>query len=97
VCDVTDGIATLITSGRIADLILAVMAAEAVLLIGLKVWTERGPSIASMAAMLISGGGLALALRGALTGASWTVIAAPLSISMVAHVAFLALAWREKR
>lgn len=79
----------LIVSGRIADIILAVMALEAVAILGLM--RPRTPTtIIALAGNLIGGAGLVLALRAALTGAEWPWIAGSLLLSMAGHVADLA-------
>jgi len=77
-------IAGLFASGHAADLILAVLAIEAVLLI------RRGA--APLAALLALGPAvlIVLGLRAALTGAPWPWIALPLAASLPVHLADLA-------
>jgi len=84
----------LFTSGRIVDLILALVVLELVVLA--VVWTRsrRGVSPLALAANLASGACLLLALRAALTQASWQVAAAFLAAAFVAHLADLAQRWR---
>ena len=82
----------LFASGHIVDVILAVLIAEAAALIflrGGKTWYVR--SINAVVAAL-PGVCLLLALRAALTGASWTWIALWLALSFPAHLADL---WRR--
>ncbi len=81
--------AELFASGHVVDLIIAFMVVEAVVLL---VWRRRsgggiapGPLVAS----LLAGFFLLLALRGALTGATWTVMAGWLLAALVAHLADL--------
>jgi hypothetical protein len=84
----------LVGSGRVADLALAVMAAEAVL-IGLYRWrTGRGLSGAELVSVLLPGACLVLALRSALVSADVVAIAAFLSGAMAAHVLDLRRRWR---
>lgn len=83
----------LLASGRIVDLILALMVPEAVGLFAL--WRLSGlgvrplPLLANMAA----GGMLLLALRSALTGGSTTMLAVFLLLSLAAHIVDLACRW----
>lgn len=81
--------ADFILSGRVADLILLLVIAEAG---GLFLWnrlTGRGPYLRDMAATMLAGAFLVLALRAALMGAGWMWIAAPLAASFLAHGADL--------
>lgn len=74
----------LIVSGRIADIILVIMALEG-LLLG---WLWRGDGakrLLSLAGNLAGGGFLVLALKASLTGAGWGWIAAALIGSMLGH------------
>lgn len=74
----------LFASGRAADIILAVLAAEAVWL----VW--RGRDWHSVVLMLLPGTLMMIGLRSALIGADWPWIALPLALSFPAHLADLA-------
>lgn len=87
--------AELITSGRIADIILAMMAVEAVVLVMLRRGFGIGPSSGLVLAILASGAGLALAYKAAVAGAPWSLIAAALTLSCVAHIASLIAVWRR--
>lgn len=93
----TDTIAWLFASGRIADVILSLIGIEAIILVVLKLWRGAGPSLPVTLVTMASGALLILAVRGALMGAAWPVIAAPLTLSMVAHLTFLAIVWRSDR
>ena len=86
--------AALFTSARIADLILVVMALEAIVLAVLYVRGRRGPAPLESLFNLGAGACLVLALRAALTGARWHVIATLLAASGVAHALDL---WRRLR
>lgn len=85
--------ADLVASGRIVDLILALVVLEA---IGLVVWrrlTGRGIEPVGLVANLAAGACLLLALRAALTGSGWETIAAWLAASFVAHGVDLTRRW----
>lgn len=72
-------------SGRVADLILAVMVAEASLITVF--WRPSSTrDYAAILANLAAGAGLVLALKLALTGGRWPLIALALALAMVAHV-----------
>jgi uncharacterized membrane protein SirB2 len=85
----------LFTSGRIVDLVLAFTLIEAAALI---VWhrrTGRGLPPASVVVLLLPGICLMLALRAALTDASWPWLALLLLASLAAHLADLVRRWRR--
>jgi hypothetical protein len=71
----------LFASGRIIDAILVLVAIEALVLI---LW-RRGSSPLPLLCNLTSGAALMLAVRAALTGADWTVVAGCLALSGLAH------------
>lgn len=75
----------LFRSGHAADLILAVLAAEAL-------WLGRAGRrhTADALLMLLPAVLIVIALRGALTGAHWLWIALPLALSFPAHLIDLA-------
>jgi len=79
----------LISGGRIVDLILLVMAAEAVFLLAYRRRAGKGLAPMAVVLMLLPGAFLLLALRAALTGASSTAIVGWLAAALVAHVADL--------
>jgi len=85
----------LFTSGRIADLALAVLALELVALALIRRRLGRGPSLAALAFNAASGAGLLLALRSALAGWDWTATAAFLTLSLLAHLGDAAIRWRR--
>ncbi|MFO1160365.1 MAG: hypothetical protein U1E60_16115 [Reyranellaceae bacterium] len=83
----------LFASGRVVDLILVLMIAEAVVLGLLYRRTGRGVALRALAGVLLAGGFLLLALRAALTGAAWPWVAAFLVLGLLAHLADLAARW----
>jgi hypothetical protein len=86
--------ADLVASGRMIDLILALVAVEWLVLAA--VWRRTGRGIAPLAllANLAAGATLLMAARSALVGADWTVTAAWLAAAGLAHLADLAKRWR---
>jgi hypothetical protein len=80
-------------SGLVADVILVVMIAEAVLLLIYRRTTGGGLAPADLAAMLLAGACLVLALRAALTGSPWPVVASFLVAALIAHLADLYRRW----
>jgi hypothetical protein len=89
-----DTLRALIVSGRIADLVLLVVALELVAL----AWfgaRGRGPGLRALLPTLLAGAALALALRAALSGAAWPWMAAWLSAAGVAHAVDLRARWRR--
>ncbi len=86
--------AALVGSGRIVDLILLLVVAEAA---GLCAWSRlrgSGPRQTALLANMASGACLLLALRAGLGGADWPWIAAALLGALVAHLIDLRLRWR---
>jgi hypothetical protein len=87
----------LFTSGRVADLLLVVLALEAA---GLWWWHRRtGGGVALGRAMpfLLAGAAFALALRAALTGAWWGWTALALAAAGAAHAWDLRSRWITSR
>ncbi|WP_375456523.1 hypothetical protein [uncultured Methylobacterium sp.] len=74
------------SSGRIVDAILVLVALEAVLLLALRLRTGRGPAPLPLLCNLASGAALMLAVRAALVGADWPVVAACMLMSLAAHL-----------
>jgi hypothetical protein len=87
--------AQLFASGRIIDLILLMVAAEAVLIAWLHRRTKRRPTLADIGPTLVSGALLLLTIRAALTGSWWGWIALILTLALVSHLIDLALRWRR--
>ena len=84
-------------SGRVVDVILALMLAEAVLLLAWRWRFGRGLAVADIAANLAAGACLMLALRGALIGAPWTGVAPWLLAGFTAHLVDLWRRWPRAR
>lgn len=82
----------LFASGRIVDAILALVAAEALLLAWLA--RRRGVALPALLANLVSGAALMLALRAALTGAGWPVVAGWMLAGLLAHLTDLGFRFR---
>ncbi len=74
----------LFESGRAADIVLAVLALEALWLV------RKGWAVADVGAMLAPAALIVLGLRAALTGAAWHWVAIPLALSFPAHLVDLA-------
>jgi hypothetical protein len=83
----------LFASGRIVDLILALTVLEWFALTAYRRRTGRGPAPAPLAANLLAGVCLLLAVRAALVDAWWGWLALCLAGSLVAHLADLGLRW----
>ncbi|MEO0575100.1 MAG: hypothetical protein AAF004_06520 [Pseudomonadota bacterium] len=88
-------IAGLIESGRIVDLMLAVIALEVVVLCAYRVNSGRGLSIPSILLNVGAGGSLMVALKLVLTDASWQWIAVALVASLICHAADLGMRWKN--
>ena len=73
-------------SGRIVDVILVLVAIEAVVLLALRHWTGRGPAPVPLLCNLGSGAALMLAVRAALVQAPWPVVAGWMLASLAAHL-----------
>jgi hypothetical protein len=84
----------LFASGRIVDVILIFMAFEAIVLLVYQRVSGRGLGLYDIACVLIPGLFLLLALRAALLGAHWPVLAGWLLAALVAHLGDL---WRRQR
>jgi hypothetical protein len=82
-----------ILSGRIVDLMLALVALE--ILVISYLFSRQGRGIASWPMLLNIGSGasLMLALRVSLTGGQWPMLAACLVAALAFHVADMALRW----
>lgn len=85
--------ADLFASSRIVDLILLLVVVEAAGLHVLHRLTGRGPRLAALAPNLAAGAALLLALKAALSGAGWPVIALALLLALAAHLWDLWVRW----
>jgi len=81
-------------SGLAVDLVLALMVAEAVLLLALHRYAGRGPVPRDWLANLVSGFCLLLGVRAVLAGAQWPLLALALIGSLIAHLTDLKQRWR---
>ena len=79
-----------VRSGRIVDLILALVLLEALLLWAWRARLPARPQGLDLIGVLAPGVCLLMALRGALTGAVWTVIAGWLAAALLPHLFDLA-------
>jgi hypothetical protein len=84
----------LFSSGRIADLILALMMLEALILVVLAARVSRGIAMLDVLWNILAGAGLMLALRGALVGLHWGWIATPLLLALGFHGVDVWRRWR---
>lgn len=87
--------AALFNSGRIVDLIIALVVVEAMVLFIYRYLTGRGVALPDLATNLLAGVFLLLALRSALLQAASDWTAVWLAAALVAHVADLATRWRR--
>jgi hypothetical protein len=83
----------LFSSGRVADIVLAVMFVEGLVLMFAYKRTGKGIAPLNLFFGLAAGAGLVLALRAVLVGAAWPWIAAALLVSLAAHAIDLYLRW----
>lgn len=88
-------LADFFSSGRAVDVVLAVMALEAIALGIYFRATSRGIPLVDLLFNLATGACLLFALRAALTGRPWTWVAAGLSASLVGHLLDLSRRWRR--
>ncbi|WP_293367972.1 hypothetical protein [Nevskia sp.] len=82
------------TSGLAVDLVLALMAGEALVLLAVHRYAGRGPAPSDWLANLASGFCLVLGIRAVVAGLSWPWLALALSGSLAAHLVDLKLRWR---
>lgn len=85
----------LVASGRITEIALAVLVLEAVLLTVVRRRLGRGIPLSGIVTNFLAGAFLLLALRSALTDAGPMPIAVFLAGALVAHVADVAIRWRN--
>lgn len=81
--------AELFSTGLIADIMLAFMALEAIVLVLYRRKTNRGLTPRAVFWMLLPGACLVLAFRAALVAASWQWVALAVSVSLIAHLGYL--------
>jgi hypothetical protein len=90
-----DALSALVSSGRAVDLVVALMVLEFGALAIYHRATGRGVAPAKLAANMLAGLALLLALRAALTGMPAYWVALFLVASLGAHLVDLALRWRS--
>lgn len=87
----------LFEGGRVIDLILLLMVAEAIALGVFHYMTGKGIAPSRLLPNLLAGAFLMLALRAALTGAGNHVIGGWLALGLVGHLVDLGLRWPRRR
>ncbi len=85
--------ADLFATGRIVDLILALMILETIVLAGYHHHTGRGVRVATLLTNMAAGACLLVALRAALAGAPWGAVAAALAVAFAMHAFDLRTRW----
>ncbi len=85
----------IVSLGSLIDLILAGVVLEALVLLAVRRRSGRGPAPAALLASLAAGASLMLAVRLALSADAAAWIPACLIVSLLAHLADLALRWRR--
>ena len=83
----------LFASGRVVDCILIFMAIESLGLIAVHRLRRSGPSPRELIVSLSAGVALLLALRAAVVGSHWTMVAIWLVVALIAHLGDLKLRW----
>ncbi len=86
--------AELFASGRIADVVIALMVMEAIALVAYRSFSGHGIETSQVLTNLAAGICLFMAVRFALTAADWPWIGGSLALALVAHVADLRSRWR---
>ena len=83
----------LFATGRIVDLLLALIILECAILWAYRRASGRGVPTSALIANLTSGACLLLGLRAALTGAGWEWVALWLAAALIAHLNDLHSRW----
>jgi hypothetical protein len=91
-----DALEDLARSGRLVDVALAFMLVEALVLVARRRRRGGGLDARAVAALLLPGACLLLALRAALTGAAAGTIALWLLTALAAHLGDLAARWPRR-
>jgi hypothetical protein len=87
-------VSALFETGRIVDLLLALVILESAVLWAYRRASGRGVPTSALIANLASGACLLLALRAALSGAGWEWVAFWLAAALVAHLIDLRSRWQ---
>jgi amino acid transporter len=82
-------------TGAVVEVIVALVAIEAMLLVYLRRRLGRGPSVSAIVANLAAGASLLLAMRVALQGGPPALIGAWLVAALIAHITDLRIRWLE--
>lgn len=85
----------LFTDGRIFDVVLITLLAEAVVLWAIWAWHRRGVRPGRILPFLLSGAALVAACRASILDAPWPVVAAFLALALCAHAFELYARWRS--
>lgn len=85
----------LFASGHIVDFILALVALEAIGVIGWRLFKKSGPAPLPFISNLLAGTFLLLGLRSALIGSPWTLISLFLAAALLSHLINLVAAWER--
>lgn len=86
----------LFESGHVVDVIIGLVVVEGLVLALFYQRRHRGISLGDLWPNLLSGAGLLMALRAALTGSSWQAIAPWLIVALAAHLIDLRRRWRSQ-
>ena len=89
------GMADMILNASVVDGILSLIAFEAMAVLGWRALTSRGPQPLPFISNLLAGAFLLIALRGALSDAAPSWIAACLFAGFLAHFADLTARWND--
>lgn len=81
--------------GFVIDGIVALIAIEALVLVALRTFCGVGPTLSASLANGMSGAAILLAMRAALSGASFALIGTCLFAALIAHLTDLAVRWRS--
>jgi hypothetical protein len=85
--------AAFFANGRVVDAILLFMLVEVALMILIRMRSRRGVATLDLLSSMAAGIALLFALRAALMGSSWPLIALFLLLSLFAHVVDLMRRW----
>jgi hypothetical protein len=84
--------AQLFTGTTLVDIVLVFMALETAILASRRLLTGQGIPVFDVFVLMLPGACLVLAMRAALAGAPWTILALCMAAALVTHVADL---WRR--
>lgn len=87
--------AELLASGRLVDLIIALVVIEAIALFIYRLVSGRGIALSDLLPNILAGAFLLIALRFALSDGGWMIISLSLAAAGVAHVIDLTRRWQS--